>query len=147
MAVEPQSAGDGVSAVARARPQLSGRQKIGILGVTGGLVLVAIVVSHLMGGGGEKDLEKSNDSLISPGMPFSAPAESTPPAARSAPPPAPGVSFSFPPTPTLAPQASSGNDVALNAPIFSYSGGVVSRKIGVTVRDCAKLSRCCGSVC
>ena len=24
---------------------------------------------------------------------------------------------------------------------------VVSRKIGVTVRDCAKLSRCCGSVC
>jgi type IV secretion system protein VirB10 len=123
MAVEPQSAGDGVSAVARARPQLSGRQKIGILGVTGGLVLVAIVASHLMGGGGEKDLEKSNDSLISPGMPFSAPTESTPPAARSAPAPAPGVSFSFPPTPTLVPQASSGNDVALNAPIFSYSGG------------------------
>ena len=24
---------------------------------------------------------------------------------------------------------------------------VLSRKIGVTVRDCAKLSRCCGSVC
>jgi type IV secretion system protein VirB10 len=120
MAVEPQPAADGVSAVARARPHLSGRQKIGILGACGGVALVAIFLSHMLGSTGEKDLEKGNDSLITTGMPFSAPAEPKPVPALA---PPPAMPFSAPTMPTLVPHlSSSGPDAALDAPIFSYSG-------------------------
>jgi type IV secretion system protein VirB10 len=121
MAVEPQPAGDGVSAVARARPHLSGRRKIGILGACGGVALVAIFLSHMLGSTGEKDLGKGNDNLITTGMPFSAPAEPKPVPALA---PPPAMPFSPPAMPTLVPHlSSSGPDAALDAPIFSYSGG------------------------
>ena len=122
MAVEPQTAGDGVSAVARVRPHRSGRQKIAILGACGGLALTAIFLSHLLGGAGEKGLDKGNESLVTTGMPFSAPAESKPVAASS-PAPASPMPYSDPAMSALVPHVSSGNDAALDAPIFSYSGG------------------------
>ena len=121
MAVELEPGGDGTSAVARARPHLSGRQKIGILGGCGTVALAAIFVSHMLGGG-EKGLAKGNDSLITTGMPFSAPAESKPVVPPAPPAPMP---YSIPTLPPLVPHVSSANDAALDAPIFSYraSGG------------------------
>ena len=53
------------------------------------------------------------------------------------------VAMSPPPTTTANGRCGPASSSANACP----GEGVVSRKIGVTVRDCAKLSRCCGSVC
>ena len=113
MAVEPQTAGDGASPVARARPHLSGRRKIAILGACGGAALAAIFLSHMLGGTGGKSLNKGPENLVTAGMPFSAPA-----ATKPVPAPAPS-----PPMPQLVPHTGTGKDAALDAPIFSYSAG------------------------
>ena len=120
MAVEPQTAGDGASAVARARPHLSGRRKIAILGACGGVALAAIFLSHMLGGAGGKGLDKGAENLVTTGMPFSAPAAPKP---VPAPAPSPPMPYSVPAMPQLVPHAGSGKDAALDAPIFSYSAG------------------------
>jgi type IV secretion system protein VirB10 len=120
MAVEPHAAADGVSAVARARPHLSGRRKIAILGAGGGAALAAIFLSHILGGAGGKGLDKGPENLVATGMPFSAPAQPKP---APAPSPVPPIPYSVPAMPQLVPHAGSGKDAALDAPIFSYSAG------------------------
>jgi type IV secretion system protein VirB10 len=122
MAVEPQPLGDGVSAVARTRPHLSGRRKIAILGACGGAALAAIFVSHILGGAGEKGLDKGAENLVTTGMPFTAPAAPKPVPALG-PVPAPRMPYSIPAMPQLVPHAGNGTDSALDAPIFSYSAG------------------------
>ena len=122
MAVEPQPLGDGASAVARARPHLSGRRKVAILGACGGAALAAIFVSHLLGGAGGKGLDKGTENLVTTGMPFAAPAAPKPVPAP-APAPAPPIPYSVPAMPQVVPHAGSGKDAALDAPIFSYSAG------------------------
>ena len=114
MAVEPQTAGDGVSAVARARPHLSGRRKVAILGACGGLALTAIFLSHILGGAGGKGLDKGAENPVTTGMPFAAPA-----APKPVPAPAPSLPmpYSVPAMPQLVPHAGIGKDAALDAPI------------------------------
>jgi type IV secretion system protein VirB10 len=111
---------DGVSAVAGPRLHFSGRQKIGILAVCGIVALLAIFVSHWLGGGSRQFEERTDNSAITAGLPFTQPAETKP---AGKPLPWPMVA----PTPSIQqvlPQVTTPvKDLAQDAGIFSYQGG------------------------
>jgi type IV secretion system protein VirB10 len=132
MTIEPQP--DSVTAVARGKTHLSGRQRLVGLALVTVILITIIFGSHLLNLFGKSGQKEMAEALPGPGMPFSRPIEQPTPA-PSRPLPMP---VAAPILPHLMPApATNAKDETLTSSLFSYGAPAESEAVGALANKAA----------